>query len=53
MTKGAQKVTIMFLSDFYLSFVGKEWLQAHNEKSLSLVKLLFIPFGYFIQLSLG
>ena len=35
----------MFLSRYYLPLVGKRLLQAHNDKSWSLVKLLCIYFA--------
>ena len=51
--KGAQNIAIIFLSYFYLSFFGKGLLQANNEKSASLIKLLYINFRNFMLLNHG
>ena len=56
-TNGAKmtrkNATLMFLSYYYLALVGKELLQAHNDKYCSLVKLLCISLCYFILLKHG
>ena len=54
-TNGAKmtrkNATLIFLSYYYLTLVGKELLQAHNDKYCSLVKLLCISLCYFILLN--
>ena len=50
---GRKNAAMLFLSYYYLALVGKELLQAHNDKCCSLLKLLCIYFCYFILLYHG